>query len=104
MCRGGTPTIDSGAQHPRHALSAPMATRGSAAVGAPTPPVAQGASKADAAKTASSAWRVGDHVQGKYLAQTVGAFAAKWYNGTVTAVHGSGACDITYEDGDYEEE
>ena len=53
--------------------------------------------------TSTHAYAVGQHVQAKYQAQRVGSMSAKWYAGVVRTVHGDGACDIDYDDGDRED-
>ena len=53
--------------------------------------------------TSTHAYAVGQHVEAKYQAQRVGSMSAKWYAGVVRTVHGDGACDIDYDDGDQED-
>ena len=48
-------------------------------------------------------YAVGQHVEAKHMAQQVGSFAAKWYSGVVRKVHGDGACDVLFDDGDKED-
>ena len=52
--------------------------------------------------TSTHAYAVGQHVEAKYQAQRVGSMGVgvKWYAGVVRTVHGDGACDIDYDDGD----
>eukprot|EP00966_Prymnesium_polylepis_P334587 7389955-Prymnesium_polylepis.1 len=47
-------------------------------------------------------WRVGDACQAKFRAQHGGASFAKWFSGTVKVAHDDGACDVEYNDGDFE--
>ena len=49
------------------------------------------------------AYAVGQQVEAKHQAQRVGSFAANWFGGVVRKVHGDGACDIDYDDGDEED-
>ena len=48
-------------------------------------------------------YAVGQQVEAKHQAQRLGSFAAKWFGGVVSKVHGDGACDIDYDDGDEED-
>ena len=49
-------------------------------------------------------YSVGQRIEAKHMAQRFGSFAAKWYSGVVRKVHGDGACDVLYDDGDDEDE
>ena len=49
-------------------------------------------------------YSVGQRIEAKHMAQCFGSFAAKWYSGVVRKVHGDGACDVLYDDGDDEDE
>ena len=66
-------------------------------------PLSQEALQAAPAPTTKHAYAVGQQVDAKHQAQHVGSFAAKWFSGVVRKVHGDGACDIDYDDGDEED-
>ena len=66
-------------------------------------PLSQEALQAAPAPATKHAYAVGQQVDAKHQAQRVGSFAAKWFSGVVRKVHGDGACDIDYADGDHED-
>ena len=49
------------------------------------------------------AFKHGQTVEAKHLAQRVGRANSRWFGGVVRKVHANGACDIDYDDGDEEE-
>lgn len=66
-------------------------------------PPAQEAAAAPTTTTTKHDYAVGQQVEAKHQAQRRGSFAAKWFGGVVSKVHGDGACDIDYDDGDEED-
>ena len=47
-------------------------------------------------------WEVGDRVRARYGARLHGPAGTKWFPGTISATHDDGACDVAYDDGDFE--
>ena len=47
-------------------------------------------------------WRIGDRVRARFGAQLHGSACTKWFPGTISATHNNGACDVAYDDGDFE--
>jgi len=81
----------------------------SSRTGTPTPMDIDGSSPltSDGSSVSSEKappYTVGQRIEAKHMAQRFGSFAAKWYGGVVRKVHGDGACDVVYDDGDDEEE
>ena len=47
-------------------------------------------------------YSVGALVEAKYGAQSFGSFAARWYPGSIVAIHSDGSADVLYDDTDFE--
>ena len=45
---------------------------------------------------------MGEPVSARHRAAELGVAKTRWYPGRVTATHANGACDVAYDDGDFE--
>jgi len=47
-------------------------------------------------------WRVGDRCRARYGARLHGPACTMWFTGVISAAHDDGACDVAFDDGDFE--
>jgi hypothetical protein len=52
--------------------------------------------------TVQRQWRVGDRCRARYGARLHGPACTKWFPGAISAAHDDGACDVSFDDGDFE--
>ena len=47
-------------------------------------------------------WRVGERVLARYGTRLYALARTKWFQGTISATHDDGTCDVAFDDGDFE--